>query len=531
MRRAVLIVAAILLFFSRLDCPLLEPEETRYAEIPRQMLVEDRWLVPVFHGQAYYDKPPLLYWLVMASYSIFGVHDWAARLVPSTVGVACVLATYWWGKHAVGARAALAGAFILCLSARFVYLGRMVTMNGLLSLCVLLALGAGQRALSGPTLRWHWWLASAAACSLGILAKGPVALVLILVPLFVYQLWDRSLSRPRVGEWLAYGFASLAIASPWFVAVALRDPGFVSYFVWTHHVLRYVAPLDHEQPFWYYLPGLLLGMLPWTLLLPGFLTRCWDQRPKWRQPGPAALFVIAFLWCLIFHSAAGCKRSGYILPAMPLLALSLGWYLDRLLSRDLEIRRWGILARRETWLRLGTCTFGVLLIGVLLLLPIYARRFSLREQVTSLAGTPEPFDVICYPHRWDSVNYYLQRDDVRAYQPGDRRDLVLQLSCERSTLAFIKSDRSLGDFLADLPKHVEFSPCIRGSWVTVGWITPKKEIPRCSLCSPTWVFPMMHSGPCFQGTPYARIQRTHPRTRRCREYAESVRDPALRNRS
>src|SRR5206468_12025627 len=106
-------------------------------------------------------------------------------------------------------------------------------------------------------------------CAMGILAKGPVALVLIAVPLLAYQLWERALPRPHWRDWLAFGLVSIGPASAWFVAVALRDPTFLSYFFWTHHVVRYLAPIDHEQPFWFYLPGLLSGMLPWTLLLPG----------------------------------------------------------------------------------------------------------------------------------------------------------------------------------------------------------------------------------------------------------------------
>src|SRR5205814_8175812 len=142
-------------------------EETRYAEIPRQMLVADSWIVPLFHGQPYYDKPPLLYWLVMLSYRVFGVHDWAARLVPSTAAALCIFATYWWGRAAAGRRAALAGAFILCLSARYLYHGRMLTMNGLLGLCLVVAWGAGQRAFLKPVSAWPWWFTSAAACALG----------------------------------------------------------------------------------------------------------------------------------------------------------------------------------------------------------------------------------------------------------------------------------------------------------------------------------------------------------------------------
>src|SRR5262249_14413049 len=110
---ATLVLVAALLFFTRLTCPLLEPDEARYAEIPRQMLAEGRLVVPVLHGQAYWDKPPLLYWLVMGSYRVFGVHDWAARLVPCGAAFLCVLLTYGWGRRSLGPRAGLAGALVL----------------------------------------------------------------------------------------------------------------------------------------------------------------------------------------------------------------------------------------------------------------------------------------------------------------------------------------------------------------------------------------------------------------------------------
>src|SRR5207302_4405403 len=106
-RLTLLLIVSPVLFFSRLGAPLLEPQEPRYAEIPRQMLAEGRFLVPVLHGQAYLDKPPLLYWLVMGSYRLFGVHDWAARLVPGLAGLCTVLATYFWGRRVAGERAAL----------------------------------------------------------------------------------------------------------------------------------------------------------------------------------------------------------------------------------------------------------------------------------------------------------------------------------------------------------------------------------------------------------------------------------------
>src|SRR6059058_5537845 len=143
-KRSLLIVvgAAALLFFSRLDLPLLEPQEARYAEIPRQMLDRGDWLTPVLHGQPYLDKPPLFYWLVMSSYAVFGAHDWAARLVPGLAGFLTILVTYLWGRRAAGERAGLLGALILSLSGRYLYLGRMLTFDTLLCLFVTASLAS-----------------------------------------------------------------------------------------------------------------------------------------------------------------------------------------------------------------------------------------------------------------------------------------------------------------------------------------------------------------------------------------------------
>src|SRR5713226_4504302 len=98
----------------------------------------------------------------MASSSLFGVHDWAARLVSSGAAFLCVPLTYWWGRRTVGVRAALAGALMLCLSVRFIHLGRLLTMNGLLCFWVVAALASAHIALQRGRTKWHWWIVSAA---------------------------------------------------------------------------------------------------------------------------------------------------------------------------------------------------------------------------------------------------------------------------------------------------------------------------------------------------------------------------------
>jgi dolichol-phosphate mannosyltransferase len=535
----VVLLIAALLFFSRLRCPLQEPEEPRYAEIPRQMLAEGHWALPVLHGLPYYDKPPLLYWLVMASYQVLGVHDWAARLVPCTAGFFVVVLTYWWGRSAVNPRAALAGALILCLSGRYVYLGRMLTMNSLLCLWVVAGLATAHAAVRGPTLRWRWWLLSAVCCGLGLLTKGPVALALTAIPVLAYQALDARSVRLRWWPWATYVAVAAGLAAPWYVAMAVSDPAFARYFFWTHHVVRYVAPFDHEEPFWFYLPGLLLGMLPWTLLVPSFVKFLGRRSAAVAVQRPAALgfCLLAAGWCVVFYSAAGCKRAGYILPAMPPLALALGCYFDAILCSVawprlsvMSARRLGRLAYRSTVLVLavgavggllaevagvahdgrgaaltgvavagsallfvlgrirrpagawGLCaavTFVLLLTGVNQVLPGYAGRFSLRDQVKPHAAfvADQNVPVACYPRHWDSVSFYLRRGDVRAYTPDRHDHLRADLCKQSSTLVFVKSDHSLQDFLHLLPTSLEFVPRGRRGHVTVGLVRQRREPP------------------------------------------------------
>jgi dolichol-phosphate mannosyltransferase len=532
---------------------LQEPQETLYAEIARQMLATGNWLVPIVNGEPFYDKPPLLYWLVMASFRVFGVSDWSARLVPGSAGLFTFAVTYFWGRRVLGPRGGFVAGLILCLSARYVYLARMLTMDTLLCLWVTAALAGAHLAIREPTLRWRWWLLSAAACGLGVLTKGPVALALTAVPVATYAFLDGRVARPGPAAWLAYLVLAFAVAAPWYVALAVADPGFAGYFFWKHNVLRFVAPFDHAEPPWFYLPGLLLGMLPWTLLLPPLALSLFRRLRPFKPPDEPSnpgvrihtlglenglgFFLVAFLWCLLFFSLAGCKRPSYVLPAMPPLALALGCYLDATLPRE-RLRRAGMALLRHgsrlayhatllvlglgiagivlavaegllkpavatvgmiatavgfgllwrhgcvqrpavSWLLCAATTFGLLSVGVHQVLPSYARRFALRGQVRRHAHlcSDAHVRVACYPRRWESVGFYLERSDVRSYGKDQRPQLIADLRDHPGTLLFVKSDENLDALLDALPANLEFVPEGRRGTVTVGVVRPRAEAP------------------------------------------------------
>jgi dolichol-phosphate mannosyltransferase len=570
------VTAAAVLCFTGFRSALQEPQEARYAEIARQMLAERSFVVPVLHGQPYCDKPPLFYWLLIGSYSLLGPDDWSARLVCCAIAFLCVVTTWWWGRWVANPRGAFLGAMILCLSPRFLQLERMVTMDGLLCLGVVAAWAtahqamlsnARERALAGRASDgFAWWILSAIACGMGILAKGPVALVLVLPPVIVYRWLAGRASdgngpghaNPQAGHptptssvagtplghvsdevnprhwpatfrWLGgYLVLSLGLAAPWFAAVAFQESSFAGYFFWFHHVQRFLEPFDHEEPFWYYLPVLLGGMLPWTLLLPAMVR--WMVQ-KFHRPGrldsPVAELLVTAVWCLLFFSLSGCKRPFYILPAMPPLALALGCYLDTALPagwnalRKHRTRLAAVVAvltllagsglalaaniagisdstssvilavlfgcgfvavigeavrhrGRLSWAVGITTVFVVLLAGVSEWLPGYARKFSLRGQVRrhQLLAKAGNLPVFCYPRRWDSVSFYLKRDDVRVFPEKQLPLLIENLERHARVLVFLKTGKPgaspARELLDRLPGSLRFEPIGRQGQLTVG---------------------------------------------------------------
>ena len=188
------------------------------------------------------------------------------------------------------------------------------------------------------------------------MTKGPVALALAAPPLLAALVLDPRLVRPKIASCLLFLTALLAVAAPWYVAVAYRQPGFAGYFFWFHNVVRFAQPFDHEGPVWQYMPGLLLGLLPWSLLavpMVRFLLRK-SARKAERRPAALGVFLLCFAWMLLFFSVAGSKRPAYLVPLFPPLALAAGCYLNAVLPRERLATAWAAVVRHRSQLAYTT---------------------------------------------------------------------------------------------------------------------------------------------------------------------------------
>ncbi len=449
-RPAALVLLLILpgaLLYPCMSFYLFEPDEGRYAEIPRAMLARGEGIVPYLQGKPYLDKPPLLYWLVMGSYTLFGTHAWAARLVPAAAVHATILLLYLLGRRSVGERSAFWGALLLTLSPLFAGVGRLLLLDGLLALWVTAALFAAFEATRGAGLRRGWWLLSACACGLGVLTKGPVILVLVLAPLWLHRRLTGATWRVGWQDRATWAGVVLAVALPWYVAVCVRVPEFAYHFLWEHNVVRFMAPFDHLEPVWFYVPLLLVGLLPGTLLLVPFLRFLGSGDPAVaaRRPRALGFLLLAGLGCFAFFSLSGCKLPTYILPAFPPLALALGHFVAH--------HRWP----RRRLLTAAVATGLVLqATGHYLFVPWYADYRSPLAQWGELSRACADPDtpVICYPRSAHAISFYLAREDMPNYRSKEVRALCVRLKASPRTVVLLTHRHSLRGLAQALPPEL-----------------------------------------------------------------------------
>jgi dolichol-phosphate mannosyltransferase len=341
-----LLLVALPLLLRNLSYPLLEPDETRYAQIALEMTASGDWITPTLDGETYLDKPPLLYWITAASMRVFGENERAARLPCTVAALLTVLTTYLLGRRLVGFRAAWCGAMALLLCGGYVLAGRFLLMDGPLTLFTAAASLAGWLACRRTRLHLGWWLAAGAACGLGVLTKGPVAVVLVVPPLLAAR-W-LSVDSPRLRLWHAALFAApiVLMTAPWFAAISAAHGEFFGYFFWKHHVLRFLNAFDHQEPWWFYLPVLVLGTFPLSLLAGPLLMFLFSREVRRRRTPELGFLLISAAWVVFFFSLSSCKLPTYVLPALPPIALLSGTMFDRLLPASGIRTRLGEFLRR-----------------------------------------------------------------------------------------------------------------------------------------------------------------------------------------
>ncbi len=316
--------------------PLFNPDEGRYAEIPREMLAGGDWIIPHLNGLAYIEKPPLQFWITALSFKCFGEGEFAARLYVALAALATIALIGWVARDLWNEAVAWRAAAVLASMALFVVVGQLLSLDMSLTLYTTASLAGfliAQRGAprTGMLLAW-------VATALGVLTKGVVAAAIPAAVLILYSLISRDI-KPWRRLGVAWGLPLfLGLTVPWHWLAARRDPGFLEFFFVHEHLARYLTPVAQRvEPWWFFGAVLLAGCMPWTLPALRVLGTGWRARSA---PGEfnAALFLwIWVMFVLVFFSLSDSKLIPYILPALPALALLIGAQPPRTLERDFKL--------------------------------------------------------------------------------------------------------------------------------------------------------------------------------------------------
>jgi 4-amino-4-deoxy-L-arabinose transferase-like glycosyltransferase len=323
---------------------LVGPDEPRYAWIARAMASSGDWVTPRLYGQPWFEKPVLYYWAAALGFLIHLPAEWAARLPSAFAALAASIAIGWLGwKFYRPESRPLASSFLLAplifaTSVAAIGFARAAGPDMLFSAALTVAMASGSVVLSrrgavrsengdkqaSKIMPHHFALAAfGASLALAVLAKGPAG---ILLAAGAVGIWALATSRWRDAFRLAHPLAIAVfcvVALPWYVLCQLRNPDFLRIFIFQHNFERYLTPMfQHRQPFWYFVPILLLGLLPWTAALwPALVEglRLWRQK-SWSS-SPGFFFACWAMFPFLFFSFSQSKLPGYALPAIPPLAL------------------------------------------------------------------------------------------------------------------------------------------------------------------------------------------------------------------
>jgi len=322
-----------LFFFGLAYFGLVGADEPRYAQVAREMLAGHDWITPTLGGKPWLEKPPLYYWQAMLAYSIFGVSDWAARLPSAVDATLLVTAIYLFLKR-FRPGFELDGALIAAAAAGVVGFARAASTDMPLTAMFSIAL-----------LAWYAWYESGTHrylaafyffLAMGTLAKGPVAplLAVLIVVIFAVAKNDSRLIWRTL--WFPGVLLFCVVALPWHVAVQIKNPDFFRVFILQHNFARFGTNLyHHREPFWYYLPVALLGLIPWTVFVAASLVetiRVWWTERREMLASEDALNVFLVIWLavpVVFFSLSQSKLPGYIVPALPAGTLLLAEYVRR----------------------------------------------------------------------------------------------------------------------------------------------------------------------------------------------------------
>ncbi len=319
---------SLLLFFFRLgDRPFRNPDEGRYATIAQEMVKSGDWGVPTLFGLAYLKKPILFYWLVAGSFQLWGMSEWAARLVPALFGVLGIVAVFAFSLRYLGRSAAFMASLLLASNFWYLQVGRYLVIDMVFSFFLVSAsfsfyIANASNEDKEKNFYWLFFI----FMGLAFITKGPVSLAVTGCSIMTYlvvtgRLWRTLKDIKWVRGLILFG----VVALPWFFWVAERQPQFIGLFFGHENWNRvFSSSFEHQEPWYFYFMVLIPMLMPWILFWRP-LRNAWDRSEASLQGSDPRLFLaISGFVTILFYSLAKAKLATYILPAILYFSVLMG---------------------------------------------------------------------------------------------------------------------------------------------------------------------------------------------------------------
>jgi len=303
--------------------PMITPDELRYAEIPREIIATGDWVVPRLNGLRYFEKPILGYWLNALSILAWGENAFAIRFPSAMAAGLSALLVFLLVRKSSGSReAGLLAAGILLTSTEFFALGIYSVLDGVVSAFLTAAMVSFFMAYRAEQVqaRILWLILFGVACGAAFLTKGFLAFVVPAVAIVPFLVWERRWKSLFTIPWIPIA-AAVLVGLHWVLEIHARESDYWHYFFWVEHIQRFSSDNpQHPEPFWYYIPVLLVAMFPWTPVSPAAMAGL----KRTRLRGSMTRFALCWFLCpFLFFSASEGKIATYILPCLPPLAILL----------------------------------------------------------------------------------------------------------------------------------------------------------------------------------------------------------------
>jgi len=426
----IVLVAGLICFVNLGAAGLWDLDEALYTSIAREMSVRGDWVVPTFNRGVFYDKPPLMFWLMMGSFSFLGQSEFAARLPAAILAMGTALTTYHLARRLFSAEVGFWAGLATTSNVIFTVSARAATVDSALTFVTTLAMALfakGARIGEPPGAHPEGRSAGLAFLSaarsvyallgvllgLAVLAKGPVGFLLPAASLGLFLLvMNGPAASPiaddlnwigRAGAVLWRGIALFSprnllrvtwamrpltvlaftalVALPWYVAIAWRTDGqWLAEFVAKYNLGPFIKPfLGHRGPFYYHVIVVFVGLFPWSVFLGPTVANAWHALRARGKDLPSYVFVVCWIGVFFaFWSTCSTKLPHYVLPAYPALAILTGCFLQAWIERTAVVARYIMPIATGIFLAVG--------VAMLAVLPWVTTRYAPGEQSVALVG-------------------------------------------------------------------------------------------------------------------------------------------------